>query len=266
MQDGNLLVADSENNRIQELSPDGTLVRAWGEFADVGAELAPGGTFNQPWGIAFGEAGIFVADTWNHRIQRFDAQGAFLGSFGVFGTDGGEMSLYGPRSLALDPEGRIFAVDTGNKRVLVFDPQGAPVAQFGGGGVESGRLDEPVGIAIDTQGLIYIADTWNQRVQVFKERGTGFFEVETEWPVEAWYGQSIENKPYIAVGPDGQVCISDPEGARVLCFDEDGQFLRGIVSPAMARPSGVAFDISCRLWVADAETDQILAFDLGGCR
>ena len=264
--DGDLIVADSENHRIEQFSPDGILVRAWGEYADVGVEAAPGGTFNQPWGLAAGASGIFVADTWNHRVQRFDADGTFQGSFGVFGTDGGPTSFYGPRSLALDAEGRVFAVDTGNKRVPVFDPQGTPVGQLGGGGLESGKLDEPVGIAIGPDGLIFIADTWNQRVQVFHERGTGFFEVEREWPVEAWYGQSIENKPYIAVGPDGQVCVSDPEGARVLCFDSEGQFLRGIVSSAMARPSGVAIDSTCQLWVADAETDQILGFDLGGCR
>ena len=136
-----------------------------------------------------------------------------------------------------------------------------------GGGLESGKLDRAGWIAIGPDGLIFIADTWNQRVQVFHERGTGFFEVEErEWPVEAWYGQSIENKPYIAVGPDGQVCVSDPEGPRVLCFNSEGQFLRGIVSPAMARPSGVAINSTCQLWVADAETDQILGFDLGGCR
>jgi predicted membrane-bound mannosyltransferase/DNA-binding beta-propeller fold protein YncE len=263
---GDLIVADSENHRIEQFSPDGTLIRTWGEYADVGVESAPGGTFNQPWGLAAGANGVFIADTWNHRVQRFDGSGGFQGSFGVFGTDGGPTSFYGPRSLALDAEGRVFAVDTGNKRVLVFDSHGTPVGQFGGGGLESGKLDEPVGIAIGPDDLIYIVDTWNQRVQVFHERGTGFFEVEREWPVEAWYGQSIENKPYIAVGPDGQVCVSDPEGARVLCFDAEGQFLRGIVSPAMARPSGVAFDSNCQLWVADAETDQILAFDLGGCR
>ena len=110
--DGDLIVANSENHRIEQFSADGILVRAWGEYADVGVEAAPGGTFNQPWGLAAGASGIFVADTWNHRVQRFDADGTFQGSFGVFGTDGGPTSFYGPRSLALDAGGRVFAVDT----------------------------------------------------------------------------------------------------------------------------------------------------------
>jgi predicted membrane-bound mannosyltransferase len=262
---GNLLVADSDNHRVQVFTAGGEPLFAWGQYADAGLGPAPGGTFNQPWGIAAGDGNVFVADTWNHRIERFNEQGDFLNSFGTFGTEGGELALYGPRSLAVDGEGRIYVVDTGNKRVLVYDDQGTPLAQFGGGGIEPGRLDEPVGIAIGPDGRIFVADTWNRRVQIFRETSPGDFQPDGEWGVDAWYGQSVENKPYIAVSPVGQVCVSDPEGARVLCFDEQGAFLQGIVSPGMDRPSGLAFDQSCRLWVADAEADQIRAFDLGGC-
>jgi len=262
---GNLLVADSDNNRIQLFSPAGDLLLNVGVFADSASGAAPGGSFNQPWGVAAGTEGFFVADTWNHRVQHFDSQGSFLNSFGYFGTDGGELAMYGPRSVAVNDVGQVFVVDTGNKRVLVFDAQGTPLGQFGGGGIEPGRLDEPVGIAIGPDGRIYVVDTWNQRVQIFREDPPGIFQLDDAWPVEAWYGQSVENKPYLAVAPDGQVCVSDPEGARVLCFDPQGTFLRGVVSPALNRPSGLAFDAQCRLWVADAETDQILAFDLGGC-
>ncbi len=264
--EGNLLVADSNNHRVQLFSSTGELLRAWGEYADAGLGPAPGGTFNQPWGVAAGQNEVYVADTWNHRIQRFDNQGTFINSFGTFGTEGGELALYGPRSVAVDSEGRIYVVDTGNKRVLVFDAQGTPLAELGGGGIEPGRLDEPVGIAIGPDDRIYVVDTWNQRIQVFRESTPGIFQFDLEWPVEAWFGQSVENKPYVAVSRDGQVCTSDPEGARVLCFDEQGIFLRGIVSPGLSRPSGLAFDATCRLWVADAESDQIQVFDLGGCQ
>ncbi|MFN2274601.1 MAG: flippase activity-associated protein Agl23 [Anaerolineales bacterium] len=264
--DGKLVVADSDNHRIQIFSSSGEPLLAWGQYADAGLGPAPGGTFNQPWGVAVSDGDIFVADTWNHRIERFDDQGNFLNSFGFFGTEGGELALYGPRSVAVDDQGRVYVVDTGNKRVLVYDAQGTPLAWFGGGGIEPGKLDEPVGIAIGADGRIFVVDTWNQRVQLFRETATDFYQPVGEWPVDAWYGQSVENKPFIAVSLDGQVCVSDPEGARVLCFDEQGTFLRGIVSPELSRPSGLAFDSSCRLWVADAETDQISAFDLGGCQ
>jgi hypothetical protein len=43
---------------------------------------------------------------------------------------------------------------------------------------------------------------------------------------QRWFGQSLDNKPFIAVGPDEHVFITDPEGYRVIEFTSDGQFVR----------------------------------------
>ena len=77
--DGSMYVADSRNHRIQRFSTDGQLMNSWGSFADVAQGNAPGGTFNEPWGIAVAPDGsVFVADTWNYRIQKFTAGGQFV--------------------------------------------------------------------------------------------------------------------------------------------------------------------------------------------
>ncbi len=113
----------------------------------------------------------------------------------------------------MDAQDRLYVMDTGNKRVVVFNEDGTYVSQFGGAGLDPGLFDEPVGIAIDANGAIYIADTWNQRIQTFmpSEDGLSYTPLR-QWDVDAWYGQSLENKPFIAVDNRGHVFITDPEG------------------------------------------------------
>lgn len=138
------------------------------------------------------------------------------------------------------------------------------MGSFGGGGLGTGELDEPVGIAIGPQGRIYIADTWNRRVQVFDETSPNVFEATAEWPVDAWFGQSLDNKPYLTVSENGQVCLSDPEGYRVICFSSDGTFLtswgdRGTGDGQFGLPIGVAFQ-GGHLWVVDSGNNRLMEF------
>ncbi|TFH37129.1 MAG: hypothetical protein E4G99_03270, partial [Anaerolineales bacterium] len=263
---GWIYVADSNNHRIQILDPSGELQGTWGFYADSSAgEAAPGG-FNQPWDLTIASDGsVAVVDTWNHRIQIFSAQGDFIRSFDASQLALSPSGLYGPRGIAVDDQDRLFVVDTGNKRVLIFSLEGELLGQFGSGGLGLGNLDEPVGLALDPNGSAWVADTWNQRIQVFEEIFNAQFEAQEAWPIEAWFGQSIENKPYLAFSPQGHVCATDPEGGRVLCFDSDGEFKLGFRGGGMILPSGIAFDQTCRIWIADAGSDRILRFDPGLC-
>lgn len=271
--DGSLYVIEELNHRVQHLSPSGEVIDTWGEFADVLLGGAPGGTFNKPWGITVAPDGtVIVADTWNHRIQRFSADGTFLGMFGYYGQAEQPDAFWGPRDVVIDSKGRLFVADTGNKRVVIFDQDGNPLGQFGSAGVRPGELDEPVGLAIDEQGRIYVADTWNQRIQIFEEREDGgFFESVDEWPIEGWYGTSTENKPYLSLGPTDSLCTTDPEGQRVLCFDSEGGEFRlgwGVSDQVTENPTvltGIAMDDDCGVWVVDSGGNRLLYFEPDLC-
>jgi predicted membrane-bound mannosyltransferase/sugar lactone lactonase YvrE len=264
--DGSLYVADSMNNRIQHLSPDGSVLQVWGTRADIAQGEAPGGTFNEPWGIAVAPDGsVYVADTWNYRIQKFTADGKFVTMWGYFGqaSDSPE-AFYGPRGLAVDAQGRVFVADTGNKRIVVFGPNGDYVTQFGSPGLGLGELDEPVAIALDSAGNVYVTDTWNQRVQVFSSDSAGtVYTALSEWPVDGWYGQSVENKPFIALDSTGNVTITDPELCRLITFSPDGQPIRvldGCSAGTLLLPSGIASDGSGGLWVTNAGNGTMVHF------
>jgi sugar lactone lactonase YvrE len=269
--DGTIYVADTKNHRIQHINQDGEVITTWGGFSGVEAGEAPSGTFNEPWGIAVAPDGtVYVADTWNHRIQHFTSDGEFMGMFGYFGQAETPQAFWGPREVEIDSKGRIFVADTGNKRVVVFDANEQVLGEFGGFGLDLGMLDEPVGLGVDDQGRVYVADTWNQRIQVFEEIDEGTFTAVTEWSSGGWLGQALDNKPYIAVTADGTVCTTDPGRYRVLCFSASGEFVLGwgeygTDTWQFGLPVGIDFDEACNVWVTDSFNGRIMYFDLDLC-
>jgi uncharacterized protein (TIGR03663 family) len=271
--DGLLYVADSGAHQIKVFRTDGQFVRSWGGLCDLGgATTGCTGQFKEPWGVAVAPDGtVFVADTWNHRIQRFTADGTFLNTWGRFGQIGaGQMAgdlgvFYGPRDIAVNAEGLVYVTDTGNKLIQVFESDGRYVGEFGGGGPFDGQLDEPVGLGLGPDGALFVADTWNGRVQVF-DRNHTFLRT---WSVEAWYGQSVNNKPYLAVDEAGRVYVTDPELFRVIAFDFQGNYLHSFgqystESDGMALPTGIAAGEDGMVYVSDAANGRILGYRAPG--
>ncbi len=261
--DGTLYVADTWNHRIQHLSSTGEVLHVWGMPTDLESPQAPPpGTFAEPWGLAVdGQGRVYVADTWNHRIQVFTAEGEFLTMWGRFGQGGSPEEFWGPRDVVVDPEGYVIVSDTGNKRLVVFTQEGQFVEQIGGGGVGPGQFDEPVGLAIGPGGLLYVADTWNQRVQVFQPLGGGLYVYSHEWVVPGWADEHMENKPYLAVDAQGRVYVTVPLLHRIAVFSAKGDLLYwwGDLE-TMGVVNGVAVDPAGGVWVTDATHGRLLRF------
>lgn len=266
--DGTIYVADTDNHRIQHLDHDGTPLQEWGSFADLALGPAPGGTFYEPWGIAVGPDGsVYVADTWNHRIQKFTAEGEFLTMWGYFGQAEQFDGFWGPRDVVVDAEGRVIVSDTGNKRIVIFGPNGEGIAEFGEEGYEPGQFYEPVGLALDSEGILYVADTWNQRIQAFELDGAGSFSPIDSWDIYGWYGQSLDNKPFLAADDQTHIFATDPEGVRVLEFTNEGEIVRywgdySVGSDGFALVGGIAIDPLGGVWIADTGNNRIMHFNL----
>jgi DNA-binding beta-propeller fold protein YncE len=267
--DGTFYIADSRDHRILHLDPDGTILNQWGSFADGSQAPAPLGSFNEPWGVAVGPDGsVYVTDTWNHRIQKFTADGRPILSWGKNGLADTPDSFYGPRGIAVDSQGRVYVADTGNKRIVVFDSNGQAITSIGSAGLDPGQFDEPVGVAVDNNGIVYVADTWNQRIQTFQLLSDGkTFVPLKQWDVYGWFGQSLDNKPFIAVDNQGHVFITDPEGYRVQEFTDQGELMRvwgdfGNTESTFGLASGIAVDPTGHVWVTDGLYNRIMRFTL----
>jgi DNA-binding beta-propeller fold protein YncE len=119
---GNLYVADKDNSRIQKFGPDGRFVRMWGRNGGDGSKGTGNGEFNTPYSVAVSrDRVVFVADTFNHRIQTFTTQGVFLARFGRDGGSGaagnGPGEFHNPYGVAVDCRGSLYVTDEDNDRV-----------------------------------------------------------------------------------------------------------------------------------------------------
>jgi uncharacterized protein (TIGR03663 family) len=273
-QNGDIYVADSRNHRILHIGADGSLLNEWGTFADQQSGNAPIGTFNEPWGVAVGPDGsVYVSDTWNHRIQKFTKDGKPVKMWGQYGQPSPDIPesknfFWGPRGIAVNSKGEVFVADTGNKRIVVFDSDGKYITEFGTAGLDPGQFDEPVGVTVAEDGTVFVTDTWNQRIQSFipNQDGTLYSPLH-QWDVNAWFGQSLDNKPFIAVSKDKHVFITDPEGYRIIEFTDTGEFVRtwgdfGSGPTEIGLAAGVAVDPAGFIWVTDAGNNRILRYTL----
>jgi uncharacterized protein (TIGR03663 family) len=269
--DGTLFVADTNNNRIQLFSSEGIFLNTWGTFGDINAGSALIGTFNQPWALAVSPDGkfVYIVDTWNHRIQKFSTSGMPITMWGnplYDPTATSSFGLWGPRGIAVDATGRVYVADTGNKRILVYNSDGEFIMQIGKEGIELGQFEEPVGLAFDAQGFLYVADTWNQRIQVFKpnEDGSSYSPVR-QWDIVGWFGESLDNKPYLGIDKQSHVFVTDPEACRIIEFSTDGTFVRtwgefGIEATNIGMAAGLAVDAQGHVWVSDVVNNRLMRF------
>lgn len=95
------------------------LVRTIGEMESENEALV----FFMPSDIAFDSQGnIYVLDTGNHRIQKFDAGGNYLTTIGREGQGPGEFQY--PQALAIDSKNFLYISDMGNRKIHVLKPDG----------------------------------------------------------------------------------------------------------------------------------------------
>lgn len=139
--------------------------------------LTTPGNFALPEGVAVdGEGNVFVTDTFNNRVEVFDAEGEFIRTFGKNGDGAGDFER--PKGIAIDCDGHIWVVDAAQDRVKVFNQEGHLLIYFGEHGEYPGRFMGIFGITIDKNNRVITTETFPGRVQMF--RYTSDAEYDTE--------------------------------------------------------------------------------------
>jgi DNA-binding beta-propeller fold protein YncE len=113
------------------------------------------------------EGNLYVADTMNDRIEVFDADGAFLRTWGKNGDGPGYFAR--PKGVAVDSDGHVWVADGVQDRVQVFTNEGQLLITMGGHGLLPGQFQGIVNVASDNRrNRIYTSEIYPGRVQEFR--------------------------------------------------------------------------------------------------
>lgn len=256
--DSTLAVSDFQNDRVM-------LVKNAAYVGDIGGTGTGPGQFLGPSGVAADSQGnLYVAETANHRISRFDSNGSFVVTWGFGVQDGsnhfqscsvgcqagipgaGVGQLNGPRGIRVDAADNIYVADTNNDRVNVYVHVGSILGSFGATGTGNGQFDSPNDIAIDSAGNRYVVDRGNHRVQRFDSSNAYVSQFGAFGS-----GKGELNDPAgIAIDSRGIVSVAEAANHRVSRFEASGLFESmfgfGVVSPGGGFEVCLSSTASCR--------------------
>jgi DNA-binding beta-propeller fold protein YncE len=207
---GNILVADTNNGRIQRFTYNGSFLNMIGE-----AGPRPG-EFREPNGLAVDSRGnIYVADVGNHRVQKLDANGTFLADW-----KGPAPGFYGPRDIWVGRDDSIYVVDQGRSRIVRMDGKGSTLAVWGTQGPGDGQFDEPTSVTVDSErGRVYVGDPHNRRVEVFDTAG----KLLDKWPVPEWQPQGWSFQDMVFDPETERLYLISPATDEVLVYSVEGK-------------------------------------------
>ena len=198
-----------------------TATSSWGSYGSADGQL------NYPKDLAVdGQGNVYVADSYNHRVQVFDAQGRFLRKWGSQGTLPGQFQE--PWGIAVDDSGDVYVADTWNHRIQKFDVQGQFIRQWGFFGDTAGALGDaqmmygPRDVAIDTEGNVLVSDTGNKRILSFTPEG----EFVRQWGGAGSQEGQLREPVGLAADDAGYVYVADTWNGRVQKFDVQGVFVQ----------------------------------------
>lgn len=257
----NIYVTDIQNNRIQKYDNSGTFQQIIGseEFGPYGAN---DGQLQSPRDVAVASNGdIYVADTYNSRIQKFNSAGVYQSQFGSAGGQNGQFNY--PQGIALDSSNNIYVADTNNYRIQVFNSAGVYQSQFGSNGSADGQFSSPIDIVIDSSNNIYVADY--SRIQKFDSNGVHLATFGAGGSGDGQFSR-IEG---IALDEDGNIFASDSNNYRIQKFNSAGVYQSqfgtyGYGDGQLDNPSGLVLDSNGDILVVDLDNERVQKFNSEG--
>ena len=231
---------------LMEFTPDGRLVRSWGE-----------GLFIRPHAVRIDpDDNIWVVDNDTHQILKMDPSGRVRLVMGRKGQSGeGPNEFNRPTDVAFAPDGSFFVSDGYvNSRVAKFAADGSFLTAWGKKGSEPGNFDLPHSVLVGPEGRVYVGDRENRRLQIFDQQGK-FLE---EWT-------DVGSPWGLALGRDNALFLTDGYNNRILKVTLDGKILGQISGPGKTAgrvdyAHHIAVDSNNNVYVAEIKNWRVQKF------
>jgi sugar lactone lactonase YvrE len=302
--DGKMYLVEMTGHRFSVISPQGEF-RALAGNGKPGAagDGGPAGNaqLNGPHALAVSEKGdVYLADTWNHRIRRFEPSTGVLHAFAGtgekgFGGDGGPAAkaMFGDvYCIAFDSGDRqMLIADLDNRRIRSIDMQTGIVSTVAGNGQKGAPKDgdsatksplvDPRAVTVDRQGNIYVLERGGHALRVVDAEGKIRTVAGTGKAGLSGDGgdalQAMLNGPkHLCVDRDGSVLIADSENHVIRRYDpQTGKITRvagtgkrgsgGLNGPPLEieldRPHGVYVSREGTLYISDSGNGRVLKIE-----
>ncbi len=293
---GDVYVADSSNNTIRKITPEGTNWVVTTIAGLVGSSGRADGTnnsarFRSPHGVATDNAGnIYVADSWNNTIRKITPVGTnwvvntiagMAGSQGSTDGVGGNARFNDPTTVAIDSFGNLYVADQDNYTVRKGNPAGLVstlAGQAGNLGTNDGTgtnalFSSPYGVAVDDIGNVYVSDSDGETIRKVSPAGivvtlagtaNAFGSADGVGSNARFWGSSG-----VAVDGVGNVYVADTQNGEVRKVTSAGivRTIAGSVSPGsvdgigssarFSGPARLAVDGAGNVYVADTKNHVI---------
>ncbi|MDD4106803.1 MAG: SMP-30/gluconolactonase/LRE family protein [Candidatus Shapirobacteria bacterium] len=285
-----IYVTDSCNGRIQKYSNDSQTWLVIGDSNDICLNPTFNGVtdkilvnlkkifdkfFNQILAVAILEdfddlrgiavdlqGNVYVADSGNHRIQKYDPETTNWTAMGSQGSAIGQFNE--PHGISLDTYGNVYVTDSGNHRIQKYDIGTTTWIEMGGEGSDIGQFYYPIDLSIDNNGNIYVTDSDNSRIQKY-DIGT------TAWTTMGSYGSEVGQFKWptgIVIDNNSNIYIVDTENHRIQKYDigTTTWSVIGSVGSEVGQfnyPNGITIDSIGNIFVADTANHRIQKYDIG---
>ena len=302
--DRSLWFADYEAHVVRRIAPDGIITTVIGNgTAAYSGDNGPAknASLNKPHELRFDADGnLFISDTGNHAIRRYDAKSGLLTTFagngqkGYSGDDGpaDQARLNQPISLQFSPAGDLYIAEIGNHVLRRIDPKTRVITTFAGTGkagptpdgspIRGTPLNGPRSLDFDTSGNLFLISREGHQLLRFDLRA-GIIHLEAGTGRPGFSGDggparaaTLNGPKGISVGPDGDVYLADTENHAIRKYDVRRRTLETVVGTGtlgdglagsrgptqLARPHGILAETDGSLLIGDSENHRILSIRL----
>lgn len=231
--------------------------------------------FEYPSGIAVdsNNNSVYVVDSFNSRIQKFDTNGVFATKWGTDVSNDGEFNM--PKDVAVDSSGNVYVTDPSNMYVKKFNSNGTFISKWEGNGHTDSNPCFPVGIAIDSDDNIFVTyfiinfNTFTEQYGIQKFNSSIVYtgqkiSSKSSTAGNFYYPQGIE------VDSTGNVYVVDTGNNRIQKFNNNLTYSNikwgapGTANSQFRAPTDVSIDADGNIYVTDTYNNRIQKFDSNG--